>query len=128
MVDTLQGVVQGMSRFSERFLAPTPPAPGDLVEAAHRIYSTLLEAEAQHVSLALEPSQRFPFGEAQDRLAGCRNDFADLLEDACARASLDDVQRRELGRLDLMARKAPLTSAADLEQIRGQRGGARRAV
>jgi hypothetical protein len=133
MVETLHEVAAGLDRFNRRFVEPSKPvgdAGDDLVRAAHNLYSTFLEAEANHVSLGLGEEQAgFQFTLAQSELAGWRNRFADVLGDARARRrDLDERAQRELGRIDMMARKAPLTTAADLEQIRLNRLQTRMAV
>jgi len=126
MIDTLERVSVRLGDFRERIAAsrPEPTELSRLVDEARAVLAAFESAEAHHVRLALGGgAAAFEFATAQRELARQREDFSAEVQGLSRRFGdrLEPRSARELGKIGLMARKAPLTTAADLEVIRAGR-------
>ena len=116
MVDTVYSVFQQFVSF-QTLIAQTEEAPDHIVGEAQRLFDAFQETEAEHVQRGLSEAS-FAFADAQDELREARLRFAGTLESLQTQLPLTDRARKTLHRIDALARRAPMTSVADLEVIR----------
>lgn len=125
----METTVETMAAVRER-LTRLRALPGDaigaerIVENVEELLSDFERVEALHVSLGLRGE--LPFAAAQEALRRERLAFSSEVERLRRRLDVPPERRKEttrrLVRAEILARRAPLTTEAELEQIRAARG------
>ena len=127
----METTVETMAMVRER-LTRLRSLPGDsagaaaerIVENVEELLSDFERVEALHVSLGLRGE--LPFAAAQEALRRERLAFSSEVERLRRRLDVPPERRKEttrrLVRAEILARRAPLTTEAELEQIRAARG------
>ena len=118
MVDSVYTVFQQFMTF-QTLIAQTD-RPEQIVGEAQRLFDAFQETEAEHVQRGLSEHD-FAFADAQSELREARLRFAGTLQSLQERLALTERARKTLGRIDALARRAPMTTRADLEVIRAGR-------
>lgn len=121
-VQTMAGVRERLTRL--RSLSGDAVGSERIVENVEELLSDFERVEALHVSLGLRGE--LPFAAAQEALRRERLAFSSEVERLRRRLDVPPERRKEttrrLVRAEILARRAPLTTEAELEQIRAARG------
>lgn len=121
-VETMAAVRERLTRL--RTLSGDPIGAERVVEDVEELLSDFERVEALHVSLGLRGE--LPFAAAQEALRRERLAFSSEVERLRRRLNVPPERRKEttrrLVRAEILARRAPLTTEAELEQIRAARG------
>jgi len=123
MIDTtlplagrLAALAHGLTECQRR---PARPRVEAFLDLARVTFEAVNKTEAAHVTFALEQTG-FDFVAAQDRLAGCLEDFTRLLNEVrdSLAGMISEGEKNALAELAFLVENAPLTSVADIEAIR----------